>query len=76
MVARHATPEGFRYQAGEEAGSFVDLLKSSYTVELKVRAEWLSRHLVPLSDDDFAHVVRTRMEQWASEFQVDLGPGA
>src|SRR4051794_19555398 len=38
LVDRSATQAGFQYRAGQEAGSFVDLLKSSYTLGLKTRA--------------------------------------
>lgn len=76
LVARTATPEGFRYQAGEEAGSFVDLLASPYTAALKDRAGWLVEHVLPLSDDGLAELVRSRMDEWAPEFQTSQGPAA
>jgi hypothetical protein len=69
LVTRHATPEGFRYQAGEEAGSFVDLLKSDYSTDLKTCAKWLAEHVVPLPDEEIAQLVRGRMDEWTSEFQ-------
>jgi hypothetical protein len=74
LVARTVTPSGFRYQAGEEAGSFVDLLASPYTEALKDRADWLVEHVLPMSDDALADLVRTRMDEWAAEFQADQGP--
>ena len=73
LIIRHATANGFRYEAGEEAGSFVDLLRSDYSVRLKERAAWLSQNVVPLSDDETNELVRHRMDQWASEFQVEQG---
>jgi len=73
LIIRHATAEGFRYEAGEEAGSFVDLLRADYTVRLKERAAWLSENVIPLSEDKINDLVRHRVDRWASEFQVDHG---
>ncbi|MFT8247381.1 ABC-three component system middle component 2 [Roseomonas sp. BN140053] len=39
LITRAATPEGFRHQAGDEAGSFVDLLMTPYSEALKERAD-------------------------------------
>lgn len=74
LISRYAMPNGFRYQAGEEAGSFVDLLNSEYTLELKDRAAWLAEHIGPLSDEELAELVRNRIDNWASEFLSDIGP--
>src|SRR5438270_7577045 len=75
LITRHATPEGFRYQAGEEAGTFVDLLQSKYAVDLRARADWLSQNVVPLSDDAVNQLVHRRIDKWAPEFQADNKPG-
>ena len=74
LVARTATPDGFRYQAGTEAGSFVDLLASRYTEALKNRADWLVENVLPRSDEALAQLVRSRMDEWAPEFQTGQGP--
>lgn len=76
LITRHTTPNGFRYQAGEEAGSFVDLLQSEYAMALRARADWLSQNVVPLSDDALNLLVHHRIDRWAPEFQADNGPGA
>ncbi len=73
LVARSATRHGFRYQAGDDAGSFVDLLTSPYTQALKECAGWLADNVLLLSDDDMAALVRSRMDEWEPEFQVDQG---
>jgi hypothetical protein len=70
LVLRSATPIGFRYQAGPEAGSFVDLLSSSYSVDLKDRAIWLSENIAPMEDQALADLVRSRLDQWTPEFQA------
>ena len=73
LITRSATPEGFRFQASDEAGSFVDLLRSGYTVALKERSAWLAAKVVPLSEDEINDLVRHRIARWDSEFQADQG---
>lgn len=68
LVKRSATNEGFRFEAGEEAGAFVDLLRTWYLVELKVRAQWLSAQIMPLSDDGISQLVRDRIDDWSTDF--------
>jgi ABC-three component (ABC-3C) system Middle Component 2 len=71
LVARHVTPLGFRYRAGEEAGSFVDMLSSAYMTALRERAAWLIDHIHPMSDADLGALVQTRMDEWEPEFQAE-----
>lgn len=59
LVARLVTPRGFRYRAGEEAGSFVDMLSSAYMVALKERAEWLIEAINPMTDDALSKLVQS-----------------
>jgi hypothetical protein len=70
LVTRMVTPDGFRYRAGEEAGSFVDMLSSNYFLALKDRAGWLVGHMQPMSDDELLRLVRTRIDVWEPEFQI------
>jgi len=74
LVARILTSEGFRYRAGEEAGSFVDMLSSTYMKALKERAIWLIEQIQPMSDEDLSGLVQTRMDEWEPEF-VSHGQG-
>jgi hypothetical protein len=69
LVARVVTPAGFRYRAGEEAGSFVDMLSSTYINALKERAVWLIDHIQPMTDDELSALVQSRMDEWEPEFQ-------
>jgi hypothetical protein len=70
LVARIVTPAGFRYRAGEEAGSFVDMLSSPYIMALKERAGWLIDHIQPMTDDELSQLVQSRMDEWEPEFQT------
>lgn len=69
LILRSAAPEGFRYQAGDEAGSFIDLLKSEYVLELRDCARWLIRDLLALARDEFDAIVTPKIQNWSSEFQ-------
>lgn len=73
LVTRSATSEGFRYCAGDEAGTFVDLLRSEYSVALKERADWLVNEITPLSESEIDDLVRSRMDFWDAEFQANQG---
>src|SRR5882757_5789126 len=41
LVSLHATPNGFAYQAEDDAGPFLDALSAEYLRELKDRAAWV-----------------------------------
>ena len=69
LVSRIVTSAGFRYRAGEEAGSFLDLLSSTYVKALKERSAWLMDHIHPMSDDALSQLVQSRMNEWEPEFQ-------
>lgn len=75
LVCRRATAQGFRYSAGEEAGTFVDYLRSGYTRELSERALWIALHILPLSPEEFDVFIRDHVDRWAPEFQHSDGPG-
>lgn len=73
LVKRHLTKEGFRFEAGDEAGSFVDLLRSEYAIELKVRANWLNSAIVPKSEEEIRELVKSRTDYWDTEFLTQPG---
>lgn len=64
LVEMRATANGFRYCAGEEAGSFVDLLSSEYALELKKRADWLAANVVALPSSEFEYLVASQLDRW------------
>lgn len=75
LINRYATPDGFRYEAGEEAGTFTDFLKAGYAEDLKFRAGWLSDNIVPMPDSELDELIRDHLDRWAAEFQVDQASG-
>ena len=74
LISRTPSVKGFLFQAGEEAGTFVDLLASPYSQDLKHRADWLAANVIPLPDLEFENLVRARIRDWESEFEADIGP--
>lgn len=76
LVARTPTRDGFRYRAGDDAGSFVDLLRSPYIEAMKDRADWLAEEVLPLSEAELADLLRDRIDAWAPEFQISQNPSA
>lgn len=52
LVDMHASSTGIRYQASDEAYSFVSSLASSYTVELRDRSRWVAERLRTLSEEE------------------------
>jgi hypothetical protein len=70
LVARIPAPAGFLYRAGEEAGSFIDTLSSTYISALKERADWLISIVQPMSDEELSRLVQSRMDAWEPEFQA------
>jgi hypothetical protein len=75
LVQMRATAGGFRYRAGDDAGSFVDLLSSSYASALKVRAEWLATNIVSLPAEEFEDLVATQLERWGIYNEMHLTSG-
>lgn len=70
LIQRSATKTGFQYNAGDEAGTFLDFLRSEYMSELKNRALWLSRTYSPLSEDIMNELIHSRISKWEPEFQA------
>lgn len=52
LVTMRASSTGIRFEAGDEAHSFVSALGSSYIVELRDRTRWVVEQLLALSEED------------------------
>jgi hypothetical protein len=70
LVARVVEADGIRYRAGETAALFLDSLRSPYLNALKIRAEWLVRHLQGYDDAAFRALTRRFFDSWVVEFQA------
>src|SRR5689334_15456448 len=52
LVSRHATENGFMYQAEDDAGPFLDSLSAEYLNDLRNRAEWVVDRFREMSDQE------------------------
>jgi hypothetical protein len=75
LIARHATPNGFMYQAEDSAGPFLDALTAEYLDDLKDRAVWVVDRFSEMSDHDIRVLLSRVYDQWSREFQVPEQPG-
>jgi len=75
LIARHATPNGFMYQAEDSAGPFLDALTAEYLDDLKDRAVWVVDRFSEMSDRDIRVLLSRVYDQWSREFQVPEQPG-
>jgi len=75
LVTRRATPEGFFYQAEDDAGPFLDALDADYLNELKDRATWVEDRFHEMSNQDIRLLLTKVYDQWSREFEIPEQPG-
>ncbi len=75
LISRHATPNGFMYQAEDDAGPFIDALSAEYLEDLKNRAVWVVDRFSEMSDQDIRIMLSNVYDQWSREFQAPEQPG-
>jgi hypothetical protein len=75
LVTRHATPNGFMYQAEDDAGPFLDTLTAEYLTNLKDRAEWVVDRFRDMTDQEIRLMLTRVYDQWSREFQIPEQPG-
>jgi hypothetical protein len=69
LVRRDLLSDGLRYVAEEQAGAFLDNMKSTYIVELRNRAEWVANSFDELTADELSVIINHLFEAWTTEFQ-------
>jgi hypothetical protein len=75
LVSRHATQNGFMYQAEDDAGPFLDALTAEYLDDLKNRAEWVVDRFRDMRDQEIRFMLTRVYDQWSREFQIPEQPG-
>jgi hypothetical protein len=75
LIEALAAPEGFVYQASDEAAAFVDLMRSPYARALVACADWLAAHVCGLARPDLEKMIAERVGRWDVEFQSGNEPG-
>lgn len=75
LVRRELLADGFFYTATEEAGSFLDNLKSAYISELRDRAGWVTATFDELGTDELSNIIKNLFRVWTIEFHpTEFGP--
>jgi hypothetical protein len=49
--------------------AFVDLLKSDYSAELRLRAEWVAARFGSMNDHDLKTFMAENIGKWGAEFE-------
>ncbi len=75
LITLHATPNGFVYQAEDDAGPFLDSLTADYLHDLQDRAVWVVERFSRMSDHEIRVMLSQVYDQWSREFQVHEQPG-
>lgn len=70
MVDVRHDDNGIYFQASDDAPSFLDMLQSPYTTDLKARAQWLAERFADLSPADIESLVKERIGRLKADFQV------
>ena len=63
------TASGILYRASDDAGAMIRLLRSSYSQQLIVRADWLGGQCRDVGAETLKRQVTDRIGRWRTEFQ-------
>lgn len=75
LIRRELHANGLLYVAEEEAGAFLDNMKSVYILELRKRAKWVAATFDKLSTSELDVIIKRLFEAWTIEFQpIQSGP--
>ncbi|MBY3029451.1 hypothetical protein E0H51_31550 [Rhizobium leguminosarum bv. viciae] len=76
LVEKIADDDGFAWRASEEANSYVELLESDYSEDLKNCAGWLAGKVRELSKTGFRTLVVEHIGEWTENFSHGSAPTA
>lgn len=71
LVAVVDTETGVQFCASEEAPSYLDLLQSPYSAQLKRRAEWMAKTFGGLTSAQIRELVEDKIGRWTAEFRQE-----
>jgi ABC-three component (ABC-3C) system Middle Component 2 len=75
LIRREPQEGGFLYSAEDQAGAFLDNLRSPYMLELRERAAWVISVFDHLNASELDSVVKRLFQAWTIEFQsAQVGP--
>lgn len=62
---------GVTYAATERTGSFLDVLQTEYTADLRQRTCWLVETFYKVSDDELNSLIQKNLGVWGAEFEME-----
>lgn len=75
LVDISAGKNGITYAASDDAFPTIELMRSSYSVNLRSRASWLAEYVQKHGIEDLRQQLSKRIDVWAAEFQEITSPG-
>jgi hypothetical protein len=69
LTKRLASVEGFKYIATEDAGAFLEMLSSDYTLDLRRRARWVISTFGDFTPEQIRAQARQLFSSWSNQFQ-------
>jgi hypothetical protein len=76
MVDVIDSERGITFMASQDAPSFLGLLQSRYTIELKQRAKWMATQFSRMTTAEIKALIQAKIGRWTAEFQIDQSPRA
>ena len=70
LVEKDCNELGFVWRASDNASSYIELLETPYSVQLKECANWIANEVHRLSKDGFKHFARERLGDWSEAFST------
>jgi len=71
LIEQRYENTGVTYSATERTSSFLDVLISEYTVELRERATWLVERFGDEPDTVLEQIVQGHIGKWGAEFELE-----
>lgn len=68
LILKQLTTNGIVYSGSELTTAFIRLLKSSYAVALRERAEWMSTEFGAATDEELQNFMASNVGRWGAEF--------
>jgi hypothetical protein len=69
LVEKKFSKVGITYAASPLTAAFINLLKSDYSTELRLRAEWVSKRFGSMDDHALNGFMAENIGKWGAEFE-------
>jgi hypothetical protein len=69
LVEKKLSKHGITYSASSLTAAFIDLLKSDYSAELRLRAAWVATRFGSMNDHELNVFMTDNIGKWGAEFE-------